>query len=121
MKKIISNSRFLATMFVAIVSLFYVQSFAQTCCLVDTLIINTGYDLSGGTIGVSANDPKWQVVALSVGCASLAPTTIYPYQAIRNPPSAWLANPAGQPGGYISFLNATGFPTIASADPNTYT
>ena len=96
---------------------------ARSQCLTNSLVINTGYNpITGTAIAGGANgatpvvDPHWILSAVSPGVATAIAATPIPglievvpgnkANVIQAITGSWAANPAGQPGGWISCLNS---------------
>lgn len=116
------KNRILAIFAILLVHTCYAQS-----CLTSSLIINTGYDpIAGAAItpgvngGVAVPDPHWMVTYESPDIATaMAITPITGLIEVTPGSSAnvvtpiappwWVANPIGNPGGWISCLNSNEF------------
>ncbi len=105
--------------------LVFSSSLVQSQCLTNSIVINTGYDpvtglaIPGGANGATAvPDPHWVVnaIAPSVSAAILATAGTIPgiaaapiggpARVITPITGAWVANPAGNPGNWISCMNS---------------
>ena len=100
-----------------------VENSARAQCLTSSLIINTGYNtITGAAIAGGANgapavaDPHWKLTGVSPAVApAIAATPIVGLVAVvpgNNADivtpvgGAWITNPAGNPGNWISCLNS---------------
>ncbi len=105
------------------------QNASQSGCCVDSLVINTGYDPTTGlAIPYGADsaapvlDPKWIVSSISPAAVT-AIAAMGGYTSVMidsnadvvSPSGAWVVNPVGYPGHWISYLNGNGYTT-----PGTY-
>lgn len=106
-----------------IFSLLSKNSFAQTCCLTDSLIINTGYDPVGDTAITPTcdgctplPDPKWTVsyiapdLMAAILTSTYIPTPISTHADVIPGYSPWWDSIPGC--GWISCMNARGFPIV---------
>ena len=101
-------------------------------CLTSSLVINTGYDpITGLAItpgvngGTPVTDPHWIVTAESPGVAAAIALTglieVVPGASadIVTIESAWVADPPGSPGGWISCLNSNTYTTDGTGPSGT--
>ena len=106
---------------------------AQGQCLVNSLVINTGYDpvtglaIAGGANGATpVPDPHWVLSAVSPGVATaIAGTPIPGIIEVTTGSSAdvitrvgaWAINPAANPGGWISCVNSNTYNDAGTGTP----
>ncbi len=110
------------------------NSYAQ--CLTNTLTVNTGYNpitntaIAPGTNGgVPVPDALWIITAMSAGTSAAIAgtgglTPVVPgnkADVVQPVGGAWVANPAGNPGGWINCVNSNTYTDPANGVPLTIT
>ena len=126
--------------YILILGFIAVSAVSQAQCLVNSLIVNTAYDpVTGLTIPYGLDgappvtDPKWMVTSVTAAIAPALPLTLpsLPFgsalfevmpgnnaDVIEPAPGGWIANPPGNPGGWISCLNGKWYVTDITSDYN---